>query len=889
MSHLLDKFTENARNALLQAEAEANNEQSSYIGTEHGLLGLVKQHGSSAAHLLAAFGVTEEKVETLMRLARKQHKRGTTVATGLSGYAKKHIEDAIRLAYAYGDEKVGTEHLLLALVKQKETVAANVILRNLNVDPRQIAVKAEELLRLRKAERQGGARPAEQQASDANTATGTMGEPADTLADGTPMQRLLTNIEGLVNVLSRQTAVNQQMLGEMSGDVQEDRAAPAGRDQRDSATPTLDYFAIDMTEQAREGKLDPVVGREAEIDRVITVLSRKGKNNPCLIGEAGVGKTAIVEGLAQKIVDEQVPAHLLDKRVLSLNMGSLVAGTKFRGEFEQRLKTALAEAAKKENEVILFIDELHTIIGAGSAEGSLDAANILKPMLARGQLQLIGATTHDEYRKHMEKDPALDRRFQKVIVNEPTPENALAILQGLSPRFEDFHNLRIDPTALQAAVDLSVRYINDKHLPDKAIDLLDEACARRSVRSRGDLKNIKKLQRELLAVQYKRETAVGERDYMKAAALQEREKEVLEKIEAEKQVKNLPRSKRQMILASDIAAVVATATGIPTEKLTGSELAQLGGLREALQQFVVGQDEATTKVAGSVLRARLGLADHRRPLASFLFLGPTGVGKTELCRVLAREVFGSDDKLIKIDMSELSEKHNSSRLVGATAGYVGYEDGGQLTEQVRKNPYSLVLFDEVEKAHPDVLNILLQILEDGEVTDGQGRVVSFRNTIVVLTSNAAAEKFGQAGERIGFRHTADEDTAWERDIARVEKEVLGQLDMYFRPELLGRIDHTIVFRPLGRAQLRHIVSLQAAQLAERIAAMGGRLDITPAAVDALAELAYDKAQGARKVRKVLAEHLQDAIAHLALHGQLALETPIRVSAKAGKLAIANAK
>jgi ATP-dependent Clp protease ATP-binding subunit ClpC len=859
MSDFLEKFTDNARGALLQSEKEALLEKSGYIGTEHALLGIAKQKNCGAMQVLVTFGVTAEKIARLMQAANMKKTYSENVTTGLSGFAKKNIENAIKIAYAFGEEKVGTEHLLLSLVKQKDTTAANVILRNINVEPRNVAKKIETALEQKKLLREK-----------------EMGQSNQTASADHPLARILGNIEGLLNMVSRQ----QQVVSvDMEGE-------DAPNEETDSRTPTLDFFATDFTDLAMQQKLDPLIGREQELERMIAIISRKTKNNPCLIGEPGVGKTALVEGLAQKVIDGDVPSHLLDKRIMGLNLTSLVAGTKFRGEFEQRIKKILDEAMKKENEIILFIDEIHTIIGTGSAEGSLDAANILKPLLARGELQCIGATTFDEYKKYIEKDAALERRFQKVTIEEPTVKEAIRILHGVAGGLEDFHNLRIETDAITSAVELSKQYIHDRFLPDKAIDLLDETCAYISMHKRGKHAQIKKLQTQLSKLQEKRQKAVSSQNYKKAGELQIQEKVLVEKIQTTKTANNTPRGKRKSMTEDNIRTTLSRNLGIPLHKISTQTLQVLGKLDKALDKYIIGQDQAVISVSKAIARARLGLTSEKRPLSSFLFLGPTGVGKTEMCKTLAREVFGSDNHLIKIDMSEFSEKHNVSRLIGATAGYVGYENGGELTEKVRKKPYSVVLFDEIEKAHEEVLNILLQIMQDGMLTDGKGRSISFQNTIIILTSNIGADRFADSASKIGFSLTEDEEKKAKKNFDEIEKEIQGELEDYLLPELLSRLNETIIFRPLESESLRSITLLQMNELKERLYKKEQtELTWTNHLITHLTQKSFDQKQGARKVQKVITKKIEDAIASELLAGNISFGSKIHISLKREKIII----
>ena len=638
----------------------------------------------------------------------------------------------------------------------------------------------------------------------------------------------------------------------------------------------LDYFTEDLTLRAKDGKIEPIIGRDREIERMIHILNRKTKNNPVLIGEPGVGKTAIVEGLARRIAEGKVPSALARKRVLVLNMGSLVAGTKYRGEFEQRFDDIIKEAVNAESSIILFIDEIHTVVGAGSAEGSLDAANILKPALSRGSLQVVGATTVDEYRT-VEKDRALERRFQSILVEEPTVEDAIDILKGIRKTFEEFHAISITDDALEAAVELSKRYITDRFLPDKAIDVLDEAAAGKSLQSEAS-PEIRKLEEKIEKLLTKQQQAVKEQKYHEALKLKQEHADLQEKLKTLQSHRDGDRRTPLWISEDEITHVVARMTGVPVTKLLKSERKKLQNLELLLRKRVVGQDDAIRKVARAIRRSRVGIADQKRPIGSFLFLGPTGVGKTELVRAIAAEVYGKEDALIKIDMSEFMERHNVSRLTGTTAGYVGYEEGGQLTEAVRRKPYSVILFDEVEKAHPEFFNILLQILEDGTLTDGQGKKVDFRNAIIVMTSNIGAEKLTKQAAKIGFKLEGDAE-AEERGYEEKRQEVIQELKDNLRPEFLNRIDHIIVFNALDQGSIRKIVQIHLKDLEDRLKQQSFGLSVDPKAVQLLGELGFDPEYGARPVRRVIQERIEDEIAEDILKGIFAAGDTVRVLRK----------
>jgi ATP-dependent Clp protease ATP-binding subunit ClpC len=787
-----DKFTDRARKVLTLAQDEAQRFNHNYIGTEHLLLGLVREGEGVAARVLENMNVELAKVRTAVEFIIGRGDRPVVGEVGLTPRAKRVIELAIDEARRLGHNYIGTEHLLLGLVREGEGIAAGV-LESLGVNLDKVRHE-------------------------------------------------------VIRVLSQSSS-----------------AGPSQETKRASKTPTVDQLGINLTELARSGKLDPVIGREKEIERVIQILGRKTKNNPALIGEPGVGKTAIAEGLAHRIVAGDVPDILLNKRVLTLDIGSLVAGTKYRGEFEERLKKIIEEL-RNTNDAVLFIDELHTLVGAGAAEGAIDAANILKPPLSRGELQCIGATTLDEYRKYIERDAALERRFQPVMVDEPTLEQTIEILLGIRERYEQHHKVAISDDAVKSAADLSIRYITDRHLPDKAIDLIDEAASRVRLRHASAPPALRAAQKDLDRITKEKDAAINAQEYETAATLRETEAAAREKVE-------LLRGEWQAQISGDqptvdeeeIAQVVAMWTGIPVTRISEQESERLLHMEDALHQRVIGQQEAIDIIAKAVRRARAGLKDPKRPIGSFIFLGPTGVGKTELAKALAEFMFGSEDALIKIDMSEFMERHNVSRLVGAPPGYVGFDEGGQLTEAVRRKNYAVVLLDEVEKAHPEVFNILLQILEDGQLTDAKGRRVDFRNTIIVMTSNLGAKSL-QTNSTLGFRAMGDTDAARAETSYEIMKEkVANELKQNFRPEFLNRIDSTVVFRSLTVDEIRQIVDLMLARVREQLRAQQMSLDVTQAAKDHLIKLGYDPAYGARPLRRVIQNMIEDVLAeHLLL-------------------------
>src|SRR5918992_976529 len=748
--------------------------------------------------------------------------------------ARKDLTLAQDEAQRFNHNYIGTEHLLLGLVREGEGVAARV-LENMNVELSKVRTAVEFIIGR-------GDRPV----------VGELGlvREGEGIAAGV-LESLGVNLD----------KVRHQVIHVLS---QSSSVSPTQESKRPSKTPTLDQLGINLTEAARAGKLDPVIGREKEIERVIQILSRRTKNNPALIGEPGVGKTAIAEGLAQRIVNGDVPETLSDKRVLTLDIGSLVAGTKYRGEFEERLKKIIEEL-RSSSDSVLFIDELHTLVGAGAAEGAIDAANILKPPLARGELQCIGATTLDEYRKYIERDAALERRFQPVMVEEPTVDEAVAILFGIRERYEEHHRVKISDEAVHAAVDLSVRYVADRALPDKAIDLVDEAGSRVRLRSASAPPEIKEAQHALEDVTRQKDEAIAGQDYEAAARLRDEESQAKERIEELKTAWHDDQSKETPVVTDeDIAQVVSMWTGIPVIRISQEESERLLKMEDAIHKRVIGQQEGIRTISRAVRRARAGLKDPRRPIGSFIFSGPTGVGKTELARALAEFMFGSDDSMVKIDMSEFMERHNVSRLVGAPPGYVGYDEGGQLTEAVRRKSYSVVVLDEIEKAHPDVFNILLQILEDGHLTDAKGRRVDFRNTVIIMTSNVGAQQLTKDSS-IGFR-TGAADAQSSADYERMKDKVLSELKNTFRPEFLNRIDATIVFRQLTMEEIRNIVDLMLVRVKEQLAGQQMDLVVTDAAKDAIITKGYDQAYGARPLRREIQNQIEDALAERMLQG-----------------------
>ncbi|MBN2909238.1 ATP-dependent Clp protease ATP-binding subunit [Polycladomyces sp. WAk] len=801
---MFGRFTERAQKVLALAQEEAVRLGHSNIGTEHILLGLVREGEGIAAKALIGLGLGLEKIQNEVEsLIGRGQGQPTNIA--YTPRAKKVIELSMDEARKLGHTYVGTEHILLGLIREGEGVAARV-LNNLGVS-------------LNKARQQ------------------------------------------VLQLLGSNEAVTSHQSG------------GAGAN-----TPTLDSLARDLTAAAREGNLDPVIGRSKEIERVIQVLSRRTKNNPVLIGEPGVGKTAIAEGLAQKIVDGEIPETLRGKRVMTLDMGTVVAGTKYRGEFEDRLKKIMDEIRQAGN-IILFIDELHTLIGAGGAEGAIDASNILKPALARGDLQCIGATTLDEYRKYIEKDAALERRFQPIQVDEPTPEEAVLILQGLRDRYEAHHRVKITDEAIEAAVKLSDRYITDRFLPDKAIDLIDEAASRVRLRSYTVPPELKELEQKLEEVRKEKDAAVQSQEFEKAASLRDREQKLREELEETRNRWKADQGKTDSeVTAEDIADIVSHWTGIPVRKLAEEESERLLKMEEILHQRVIGQEEAVRAVSRAIRRARAGLKDPKRPIGSFIFLGPTGVGKTELARALAEALFGDENAMIRIDMSEYMEKHSTSRLVGAPPGYVGYEEGGQLTEKVRRKPYSVVLFDEIEKAHPEVFNILLQVLEDGRLTDGKGRLVDFRNTVIIMTSNVGADTIRKS-TRLGF--TTGDNDGYEN----MKENVMQELKRSFRPEFLNRIDDVIVFHSLKEEHLQQIVTLMSEELRKRLKEQDIDFVLTDEAKKHLAKVGFDPQYGARPLRRAIQKHIEDRLSEELLRGTIQRGDTVKIDVKDGQLTV----
>lgn len=803
---MIDRFTEQAREAISLAVDSAEELGHSYVGTEHLLIGLLREGHGVAAKVLDAMGVKADKVTDLVsQLISPNQAVGMAERSTYTPSATRVLENSYREAVRFKAPLIGTEHLLISMIRETDCVAARLL--------------------------------------------NTM---------GFSIQKIYIE---LLAAMGEDAPANKEEL----------HTGKSGRGR--AATPTLNNYSRDLTALAREGKLDPVIGREPEIQRVIQILSRRTKNNPCLIGEPGVGKTAVVEGLAQMIADGGVPEIIAQKRVLTLDLSGMVAGSKYRGEFEERIKKVLSEV-KEDGEVLLFIDEIHTIIGAGGAEGAIDASNILKPSLARGEIQLIGATTLEEYRKYIEKDAALERRFQPVTVEEPGEEHSVSILKGLRPRYEEHHKVTITDAALVAAVRLSARYINDRFLPDKAIDLIDEASSKARLTTYVEPAEIKELEKDIENLEQQKEAAIKAEAYEKAGDIKRKQEKKREKIDKIRTKWQKEKSSRKLVVdEGEIADVVSGWTKIPVRKLEEGESERLKKLESILHERVVGQEEAVTAVSRAIRRGRVGLKDPKRPIGSFLFLGPTGVGKTELCKALSEAMFGTENALIRVDMSEYMEKHSVSKLIGSPPGYVGYEEGGQLSEKVRRNPYSVILFDEIEKAHPDVFNILLQVLDDGHITDAQGRKIDFKNTILIMTSNAGAENI-ISPKRLGF---ASNEDAKER-YKFMKDRVMEEVKRLFKPEFLNRIDEVIVFHQLNQEHMKEIVNIMLAGICKRtVRQMNLNMSVSEEAKAYLVEKGYDEKYGARPLRRAIQNLLEDKLAEAVLDGAVHAGDEIEVT------------
>ncbi len=812
------KLTERAKSALNLAGQAAMEMGHNYIGTEHLLVGLVREGGGVAAKVLGEHGVTDKKLVDKIDFLVGLDLPLNNPSIGFTPRSKSILQHSYSEARKLGHNYIGTEHILISLLRESESLAV----------------------------------------------------------------RILNDIE--VNIQKVYNDIIKLMSENNFNDIPDNNPATeplrhsSARQKNGEKTPTLDKYGRDLTKMAAELKLDPIIGRDKVIERVIQILSRRTKNNPCLIGEPGVGKTAVAEGLAQKIVQGQIPEILKDKKVITLDLSSMIAGAKYRGEFEERLKTAMEEIRKAGN-IILFIDEIHTIIGAGAAEGAIDAANILKPALARGEIQIVGATTLEEYRKHIEKDAALERRFQSIILDEPTHDESIEILKGIRDKYEAHHRVKITDSALEGAVKMSVRYIPDRFLPDKAIDLIDEAASRIRLKAMTAPPDVKELEDKIEHIRNEKEAAIAAQEYEKAAKLRDEERELTEGLKKQKESwADESRTGNVEVTEAEIAEIVSSWTGIPVKSLEDDESARLLKLEEVLHQRVIGQSEAVMSVAKAVRRGRVGLKDPKRPIGSFIFLGPTGVGKTELSKALSEAMFGDEEALIRVDMSEYMEKHAVSRMVGSPPGYVGYDEGGQLTEKVRRKPYSVILFDEIEKAHPDVFNILLQILEDGILTDSQGRRVDFRNTVIIMTSNLGARMITE-NKSLGF--SAGESDA-ERDQAKIKSDVMGELRRAFKPEFLNRIDDIIIFTQLSRDNIKEIATKMLATLNERLAANGITATFADSAIDRIADVGFDPTYGARPLRRAIQSDIEDMLAEKMLDGSVKSGDSITVEFKDDK-------
>ncbi len=808
---MMYKFTNRAEKAIEIANEIALELGHNYIGTEHLLYGLAKEGTGVASKVLQNQNITDEGIlQEIEMLIGTGEPLSQEESLGFTPRSKRVIENAFIEARKLGSEFIGTEHILIGIMHEGDSVAVRIMM-DLNMDPRKLYNEIVNVI----------------------------------------------NEDGIDSNSSKQTDKN-------SGSY--------------NSTPTLNQFGSDLTKQAREGKLDPVIGRKNEIDRVTQILSRRTKNNPCLIGEPGVGKTAVVEGLAEKIVTDDVPEMLKGKRVVSLDISGMVAGAKYRGDFEERIKKCLSEV-RKAGDVILFIDEIHTIVGAGSAEGAVDAANILKPLLARGEVQVVGATTLNEYRKYIEKDSALERRFSPVIVGEPTEDETIKILEGLRDKYEAHHNVKITQDAIKAAVELSIRYINDRYLPDKAIDLMDEAASRVKMRTYTMPDSLKEIEEKIASLDKEKEEAIRVQDFEKAATIRDKENEQKEKLEKEKKKWQSKNSKNVLNLTEeDIAEVIASWTGIPVNKITQDENEKLKHLEETLHKRVIGQNEAVEAVSKAIRRGRVGLKDPNRPIGSFLFLGPTGVGKTELSKALAEAIFGNDEAMIRVDMSEYMESHSVAKLIGSPPGYVGYDEGGQLTEKIRRKPYSVILFDEIEKAHPDVMNMLLQILDDGRLTDAQGRTVNFKNTVIIMTSNVGARMITDKNV-LGFAQGTESKEGEEKEYESIKKDVMAELKKQFRPEFINRIDDIIVFHKLTDNDISQIIEIMLKQVQNRLKEQEYSVEIDKSVKELVAKKGVDNNYGARPLKRAIQGVVEDKIAEAILDGKILPHKKVKIVAE----------
>ncbi len=819
------KFTSRAQKSLKIASEISLELGHKYIATEHILYGLIEEGAGVAARVLENQGITSEKViEKIEELVGKEDAIGESL--GFTPRTKRLIENSFLEARKLGYDYIGTEHLLIGMLREADSVAIRILL-DLNINIQKLYNEVVKVI------------------NEEDMGTGNDGE------------------GGIGNGAFGSTGNTKK--------------SNKGRGSYNS-TQTLNQFGEDLTKKVEEGKVDPVIGRNEEIERVIQILSRRTKNNPCLVGEPGVGKTAIVEGLAQKVISGDVPEILKDKRVVTLDISGMVAGAKYRGDFEERIKKALSEV-KKAGDVILFIDEIHTIVGAGSAEGAIDAANILKPMLARGEIQLVGATTINEYRKYIEKDAALERRFSPVTVTEPNEKDTISILKGLRDKYEAHHNVKITDEAIEAAVNLSVRYINDRFLPDKAIDLIDEAASKAHLKTYTEPEELRKLQEKLENISKDKEEAVRNQKFEKAATLRDEEKKLKEKVEKEEtKWKNKNTKSVTDITEEDIAEVIASWTGIPVKKLTEDENKKLKNLEQSLHERVIGQEEAVEAVSKAIRRGRVGLKDPKRPIGSFLFLGPTGVGKTELSKALAEVLFGNQEAMIRIDMSEYMESHSVSKLIGSPPGYVGFDEGGQLTEKIRRKPYAVILFDEIEKAHPDVMNMLLQILEDGRLTDSQGRTVNFKNTVIIMTSNLGARLITEK-KLLGFTKTQEQKEENEKDYEDTKKEVMAELKKELRPEFINRIDEIIVFHKLTDEEISKIIEIMLSEIKERLENQKINIKIEKEVKELIASKGIDKSFGARPLRRTIQNMIEDVLAEEILDGKIKQGSTAKIGVK----------
>jgi len=828
-----NRFTQKARGALNKAQVEARDMGHTYIGSEHILLGLLGENDSIACQLLTARAVSLQSVRTVVSGDSGNGEASDVTPSNMTPRTKKIIETSARESTKYAHSYIGTEHILLAILDDSDCVAAK-ILSSHNVN----------------------------------------------LSD---LKNDIMNFFSGMNGSGHNDGRGHSGASSSSGTSSANSSANDGNSRGNRAksqienAPTLSNFGRNLNTMAKEGKIDPIIGRNMETDRVIQIMSRRTKNNPCLIGEPGVGKTAVVEGLAQRVVDGNVPETLADKIIVTLDIASMVAGAKYRGEFEERLKNVMDEVARNPK-IVLFIDEIHTIIGAGAAEGAVDAANIIKPALARGEMQVIGATTITEYRKHIEKDAALERRFQSVMVGEPTSDEAVQILFGLRDKYEAHHKLKISDEAIKGAVSLSVRYINDRYLPDKAIDLIDEAASKLRISRYTPTPDLKQLEDEIKSASANKEEAIKAQDFERAASVRDDEKALKVKYEELKQSWTLERNDSLIVTEEDIADVVSSWTGIPVRKLAEEESERLLKLNDILKERVIGQDEAVSAISRAIRRGRIGLKDPKRPVGSFIFLGPTGVGKTELTKVLADVMFGNENAMVRIDMSEYMEKHSVSKMIGSPPGYVGYEEGGQLTEKIRRHPYSVVLFDEIEKAHPDVFNILLQILEDGILTDSQGRKVDFKNTVIIMTSNVGASGIA-ASKQLGFADASTPNDNREK----MKSQITDSLKTTFRPEFLNRVDEVVIFNKLTDADIEKIASLMLSEVIKRINTASVTITFNDEVVKMLAKEGFDPTYGARPLRRAMVRMVEDTFSEAMLNGEIKAGDTIKATLVDGKI------